>query len=345
MRGEPRPEVTVVVPSHNGANRLPILLAALASQDFSGEWEILFYLDGSTDDSADLLDTWRDRLPLRILADETRAGVARALNRGYSSARGSVVVRCDDDLTPRQDFIRRHLEWHRHRSDMAVIGPTLDVFPDTPYARAYGRRSALRSVKASMETPASRRWVHWSANNSIRRETWLKTGGFNEALFAYGEDSEFGYQLHELGINIVVDIHLLADHRGPALTTQRRARRAFVSGSSARARDVLHPDSVANAGSDRTGGRQRLWSLMSQLVRRQVRSVEDAEALGRLTDKAAARIPPSLGSKVIALVVESAAQAGYESGPCDLRSFLDQKERDLAEESDALAKAFRPPTQ
>lgn len=333
MRDGSGPEISVVVPSYNGALRLPVLMQALADQDFCGSWEVLICLDGSTDNSTEVLSHWSDELPLRVLRGGTRAGVSQALNRGYSAAQGEVIVRCDDDLTPRADFVRRHRDWHRERTDMGVIGPTLDVFPDTKYAMAYGRPTGRRAIERSVQTPPDRRWVHWAANNSIHRDTWLKSGGFNEELFAYGEDSEFGYRIQQLGVDIVIDLNLLAEHRGPATTARRRARRAFVSGASRRARERLHAGAIPSSAPDTATARQQAWGLLSRAVQRRIHSVDDAEYIGEFTDRIIKYLPRPVSGKLVALVVESSAEAGKTVGPSDLTAFYDQKGRDLAEEA------------
>lgn len=329
--------VSVVVPSHNGAGRLARLLEAMVVQDFSGTWELIISLDGSTDDSHDVIDSYTQRLPLRVLTAEVRNGAAAALNTGFNAAFGDVLVRCDDDLVPGSDFIGRHEAWHRERSNLGVIGLTRDVFPDTPYARKYGRFASERTLNSSLQTPASRRWVHWAANNSIRRAIWDQSGGFDTRLL-YGQDSEFGFRLHRLGVEIVIDPALTVLHTGPATTTSRRARRAYIAGAASRMRERLHPEARQSFS---VPSRSWLWEMAKSATTQPLRSADDCEVLGRAVDRLLPVLPQGAGRRLVALAVESSAAAGYASDPQDQRAFASQKTLELAEEA-SLASRGQP---
>ena len=126
------PAASVIVPTHRGAHRLPVLLDALAAQDVDEPWEVVVVLDGVLDDSPRLLEQWQDRLDLRIVVHPEPLGLVDALNDGYAAARGRVLIRCDDDLTPGPDMVRRHIAHHTAAGDVGVMGPTRDVFPRPP---------------------------------------------------------------------------------------------------------------------------------------------------------------------------------------------------------------------
>ncbi len=114
------PTVSVIVPTHCGAKRLPRLLDALDAQTLDHKaWEALFVSNGPDDGSIRLLEKWkRDTgVAARILSTpETGAGVAR--NLGLAAARGRFITFVDDD-----DWIEpRFLEVGvRHASDNSVV--------------------------------------------------------------------------------------------------------------------------------------------------------------------------------------------------------------------------------
>ena len=228
---QPTPRASVVVPTHRGAHRLPPLLEALAAQDTDAPWELVVVVDGTDRETEDLLGRWAARLPLRVVRREVSTGVAGALNAGYAAARGEVVIRCDDDLTPGPGMVRRHLSHHVSGARVGVIGPTRDVLPDSPYARAYGRAATERALQGVLDRPAEDRWMHWAAHNSVRRADVEAVGGFDEA-FVYRQDSELGLRLARSGVRMVVDPELVIEHRGASRDTRTRAARAWVSGAS-----------------------------------------------------------------------------------------------------------------
>ncbi len=63
--------------------------------------------------AATLLESYADRVPLRIVERTGGTGVGAALAAGYEAARGEIVMRCDDDLTPAPGFLAAHLARHR----------------------------------------------------------------------------------------------------------------------------------------------------------------------------------------------------------------------------------------
>ena len=235
--------VSVVVPTRGGAARLPTLLDALATQVLDEAWEVVLVLDGDVDGSRALIEGYADRIPLRLVETDG-AGVAAALATGYREAAGEIVLRCDDDLTPPPGFLAGHLRHHRSRPagapPLGVISLTRDVFPDTPYAAAYGRPANERLLAAAYARSADERWRHWAACNSVPKAAYDAVGGFDTTM-GYREDSELGLRLARSGVEIVIDRALEVEHRGPATDTATRAARAFTSGASALDFEARHP--------------------------------------------------------------------------------------------------------
>lgn len=324
-------QASVVVPTHRGAHRLPDLLDAMALQDFEGEWELIVVVDGVVDASREVLDAHRDRLPLRTIVHDVSQGVVAVLNDAFSHARGDVLIRCDDDLTPGPSFVSRHVSHHVGRTDVGVIGPTRDVFPETPYARAYGRPATEQSLAAAYARPESDRWIGWAANNSMHRDTWAKVGGF-DPRFVYGQDSELGWRLvNEGGVTVVVDRELQVDHRGPSTTATTRIPRAFISGASKRLFYKVHPEErppTSVAG----GLKDRLWRALVLGLARLVTTKAGFELVGRGLDRMLVLNDGAVGARLTALCVEAAGVAGRRHGADDLTVYKSQKSAELARE-------------
>lgn len=324
-------EASVVVPTHRGAHRLPDLLNALALQDFEGEWELIVVVDGLVDESRDILDSHQDFLPLRMIVHDVSRGVVAVLNDAFTQARGDVLIRCDDDLTPGPSFVSRHVSHHVGRTDVGVIGPTRDVFPDTPYARAYGRKATERGLAAAYARHTPDRWVGWAANNSIHREAWGRAGGF-DPRFVYGQDSELGWRLvHGAGVTIVIDRELQVDHRGPSTTATTRIPRAFISGASKRLFYKVHPEERPPP-SAAVGLKGRLWQALVLGLAMLVTTKEGFERIGRGLDRVLELNDGPVGARLTALCVEAASIAGLRHGHDDLTVYKSQKSAELARE-------------
>ncbi|MGI8933175.1 MAG: glycosyltransferase, partial [Phormidesmis sp.] len=90
-------DITVAIPTHNGAARLPLVLDQLRSQIGTDliNWEVIVCDNGSTDDTAIVVRnyqaSWPGQWPLhyRFAAQQ---GAAFARQRAVEVARGSLVA-------------------------------------------------------------------------------------------------------------------------------------------------------------------------------------------------------------------------------------------------------------
>lgn len=322
------PAASVIVPTHRGEHRLPPLLDALAAQDTTEPWEVVVVVDGPPGGTAEVLARYTDRLRLRVLDSPPPHGVVAALNAGYAAARGRVLVRCDDDLTPAPDMVRRHLEHHRERDDLGVSCPIRDVVPDTPFGRAYGRAAADRRRQQWETRPAALRWVDWSGHNSVTRATWDRLDGGFDPRFVYGQDSELGFRLVRSGVTIVVDPALEIEHRGAPRTAANRIPRAYVAGASRAAFAALHGVAPEAADAAPVTVLERGWTFGVRVVAATFRDWSHYELLGRGVERVLGRLPEAAGRRLVAFSVEAAGRAGRLHGPRDLETLRRQRTRE-----------------
>ena len=91
------PLVTIVLPTHNGAQYIAQALKSVLAQTYTN-WELLVIDDGSTDETIQVLEAFilRDKR-IRMLKNEKKLGIQAALNHGLSEAVGKYIARIDDD--------------------------------------------------------------------------------------------------------------------------------------------------------------------------------------------------------------------------------------------------------
>src|SRR5262249_44175789 len=94
------PHVSVVLPTRNGADTLPAVLAAIRRQRADLAVEIVAVDSSSTDGTAELLRRSADRV-VSIAADAFDHGLTR--NLGIEHARGELVVLMVQDAEPASD--------------------------------------------------------------------------------------------------------------------------------------------------------------------------------------------------------------------------------------------------
>ena len=303
----PAPHVSVVVPSRGGADRLPLLLDALARQETDDRWEVVVVLDGDIDGSRAFLERESRPITLTIVEFDTNQGRSAALNAGFSAARGEVLIRCDDDLVPSHDYLRRHAARHG-AEEVGVVGLYRNVFPETAYARVYGRSWDARFRSEAYIAPPGERWRYWAGNCSMTRATWEKTGPYDTDFRAYGyEDVDYGYRLAALGVPIILDPGLETEHRIAATTTAARGQRAYYSGAARHRFEQKHairPQQIPATG---------LWNRGVAAVSRHLNESRVGR-LGAAVDLISDHVPELVAGKAVAMVVESSAAAGQRRG-------------------------------
>ena len=299
------PVASIIVPSYRGADRLRQLLDSLAAQDAAPSFEVIVVVDGVDDGSVALLEN-ESRLDARSIVFPENRGRVAALNAGFEAARGDVLIRCDDDLVPRPDYVSAHVNSHRDGPG-GVIGLYLNEYSTTPYAEVYGKDADERFRRDAYGSAPSMAWRYWAGNCSITRAIWDSVGPYDPEYRLYGwEDVDYGYRIHKAGFEVRLAPELETPHRVAAVTTAIRARRASHSGAARRLFERKHPQAGLP---DAIPG----WSLWNALVRGLSRIPLKPARLGSVVDALLRFLPRGVGRKIVALSVESAALGGYRS--------------------------------
>ncbi len=168
-------EVSVVVPLYNEADSLPELHARL-SEVLSAEgdgYEILFINDGSTDDSAKVLDELAGAdVHVGVVHFRRNFGKAAALDAGFKRARGKLVATLDADLQDAPEELPKMFERLRRGFDM------------------------VSGWKKRRKDPLGKRIPSRLFNFVVSRISGLKLHDFNCGLKAYRAEAISGLSLY-----------------------------------------------------------------------------------------------------------------------------------------------------
>ncbi|KIU52582.1 MULTISPECIES: glycosyltransferase [Bradyrhizobium] len=127
------PAVSVVLSVRNGGSDLPKALETILNQSFR-DFELIAINNGSTDGTHEFLDQITDSR-VRVYHQED-AGLAAALNRGISLARGRYIARQDHDDWALPNRIEQQVAFLDANPDHALVGTRAEVWiGDSPTGR------------------------------------------------------------------------------------------------------------------------------------------------------------------------------------------------------------------
>ena len=204
----PREELrrtTVVIPALNVAATIGVQLAALARQEFDGEWEVLVCDNGSTDATREIVAGFASRVPgLRVVDASDARGAAHARNVG-AAAGGDLIAYCDADDEVEPGWLAALV---RTAADADVVGGSLEHQalndPDIAALRG-GAETALPRAFGFLPYAIS-------ANVAVRRTAWEAIGGWDEECLI-SEDVEFSWRAQLAGLELAFAPDAVARYR------------------------------------------------------------------------------------------------------------------------------------
>lgn len=112
--------VSVLMSVYNGQKYLREAIDSILVQTFTN-FEFLIIDDCSTDDTPQIINSYRDRR-IRYIRNESNLGLAAALNRGLDSARGEYIARMDADDVSLPDRLARQVDFMDNHPETGVCG-------------------------------------------------------------------------------------------------------------------------------------------------------------------------------------------------------------------------------
>jgi hypothetical protein len=209
------PQVSIVIPCFNGGADLPETLASIRAQTVT-DVEVIVVDDGSTDPGTiRVLDTLPEGV--RLIRQENK-GLAAARNAGMGAASGQFLLPldCDDQIEP--DFLERCLA-------------ALEQTPDAAFAfaglRLIGEKSGALAKRYNFFAQLFLNQLPYCL--LMRRATWERSGGYDEAMREGYEDWEFNIRLGArglFGVAVAAPLFVYRVRRTGMLVSVSRGRHA-----------------------------------------------------------------------------------------------------------------------
>jgi glycosyltransferase involved in cell wall biosynthesis len=255
--------LTVAIPTYNGARRLPEVLdrLQLACQDAacvtpdSGQtpqtnhgqtfsWEVLVVDNNSTDDTAQVVQSyqanWPQSCPLRYCF-EPQQGAAFARRRAFQEANGVLVGFLDDDNIPAPNWVAAAYAFAQEHPAAGAYGSRIhgdfEVTPPENFHRLAPFLAITERGSQPQRYEPQNKVLPPSAGLVVRKQAWLEsvplqlvlTGRTPESMLT-GEDLEMLAHIQAKGWEIWYNPAMQIDHKIPHWRLKREYLIPFFRG-------------------------------------------------------------------------------------------------------------------
>jgi glycosyltransferase involved in cell wall biosynthesis len=195
------PDLSVVMGVHNGASHLAATLDSILSQD-GVELEFIVVNDGSTDESAEILNCYASRDSRVRVIHQDRAGLTRALISGCDAARGEFIARQDAGDISLPGRLKSQAAALSHWKDCVFVSCWTDVVgPKGEFLYTSRGTGVATSPINILSSQAKWGVVDGPAHHSsvmFRAKQYALCGGYRPEFY-FGQDWDLWYRLSSLG--------------------------------------------------------------------------------------------------------------------------------------------------
>lgn len=185
-------KVTVAIPCYNGSKYIGAVIESLLRQRHPAN-EVLVVDDGSTDESAKIIE----RYSVRLLQHDSNRGLASARNTAIGAATGDIIVFIDADAVADAGLLAVLLSGYSAPEIGGVGGQGIEVSIRSPADR-WRRKHASQSHG---EKPRDVEFL-WGLCMSFRVDVLREIDGFDPTFRTNAEDMDVSLRLRKAGYRL-----------------------------------------------------------------------------------------------------------------------------------------------
>lgn len=213
----------MVMPVLDAADTISVQLEALTRQCVDFEWELVVVDNGCTDASMDIVERFRDRLPvLRVVRAAEKAGPAHARNVGARVASAPFLAFCDADDEVADGWVGAVLEGVMKHGFVASRMDAVRLSEPRALAAKGNRRQQNGLIQYTYVPYLP---FAGTCGLAVRREFHERIGGFDESM-KFLEDCDYCWRIQLDGTPLVFVPEALVHirHRTSSSGLYRQAR-------------------------------------------------------------------------------------------------------------------------
>jgi glycosyltransferase involved in cell wall biosynthesis len=183
--------LSIIIPTLNEQDFLPILLDSIIDQDYAGTYEVIVVDGGSDDRTSDIVSTYIERLPVLSFYSYDK-GISRQRNYGAKKAKYSTLVFLDADMKLAEHALA-NIDRQAATKDNFVAIPFISTYAGKFIDYFFVIMSYFYFVCVQRTNPITSGMCIITT-----KQVHDRIGGFNERL-THAEDIDYGLRAHRSG--------------------------------------------------------------------------------------------------------------------------------------------------
>jgi len=231
MRSTGTPRLSVITPLFNCLHHSKAMVESLQASIPRGlSHEIILVDDGSTDGTREWLSGLGE--PFRVIVNERNLGFGAATNRGAAQARGRVLALLNNDLVLARGWLQPMLGALGALGRRAGVVGNVQFNAESLELDHAGIAINLKgkpehdhrppSLACLLLRPRRRAVAVTGACVVVRRDTWVRLGGFDEVFFNGCEDVDLCLRARKAGLRNCVALRSRVLHHVSASPGRKR---------------------------------------------------------------------------------------------------------------------------
>ena len=186
----PSPHMSIVIPAYNEGEFIRATLKSILNQTYKN-FELIVVDNNSTDNTAQVAKEYRARVVY-----EKQKGVAAARQAGFFASKGHIIATTDADAVVPENWLEKIAGEFEKDEKLVGFSGLSRLYSGPVQARAAARY--LFYPFWFIDKIFSSGWNMLGSNMAVRRDAFLKIGGFRTNL-TLGEDVDLAQRLKSVG--------------------------------------------------------------------------------------------------------------------------------------------------
>ena len=198
--------ISVYIPAYNAEKTIIFSLNALLKQTFQPS-EIIIINDCSTDKTKEILNNYGNNII--IIDNKINKGLGYCRNLGLKKSSNNLVASIDADVVPEEDWLEKlYASLYNYNAEYCGA-KLLEKYVDNNIYNKWRSIYLFQNWrKKSKKNPP----FIFGCNNLLKKNIWLKVGGYDENLKTNGEDINFSKKLEKSNLTTFYESEAICYH-------------------------------------------------------------------------------------------------------------------------------------